>query len=128
MFTRRANRVTSLTLFFESPRSIARRETVELRGGKPPVINLSSPRNVPVGTTVRIRSGRENARGLVQQCKTDRSRFLVTIQIQRGGQWLLELFPASNFDPGSHSVDKFISEERFSQLMNVIDSKARDAR
>ena len=99
----------------------ARREIVELRGGVLPRIKLSSPRNVPVGTKVSIQSGCHRAQGIVDTCQTDHSRCEMTVKIQRGGQWLMDLVPAANnYDPGVHSVNKFISDENLVQLMNEL--------
>jgi hypothetical protein len=99
-----------------------RRDTVELCGGLLPEIKLKSSHTVPVGTKVQIRNGRQTANGVVDKCRTDHSKYVVTVHIQRGGQWLLDLVPLSNYDPGVHSVNKFISEDRFLQLMGEMDS------
>jgi hypothetical protein len=99
----------------------SRRELVELRGGMLPKIKLRSPRTVPVGTKVSIQSGRHKAQGIVNQCETYHSRCDMTVEIQSGGQWLTDLVPvASCYDPGVHSVNKFICDESLVQLMNEL--------
>jgi len=114
--------MTSLSLYCDNsfPKTV-RGNTVELLGGVPPRINLLSPSSVPAGTKVRLRGGRRYARGFVDSCQSDPSGFVLTVQIELGGQWLLDLFPANNFDPGALSVNKFISDERLSQLTDEID-------
>jgi hypothetical protein len=117
--------MTSLSLYgIDRAEKTVRLSTVEICGGVPPVINLRSPSSVPAGTKVRIRGGRRYSRGFVDRCQSDPSGFVLTIQIESGGQWLLDLFPAYNFDPGALSVNQFITDERFSQLLDVMDTRA----
>lgn len=101
-----------------------RREIVQLRGGALPKIKLSSPNSVPVGTRVTIQSGRHRAQGIVEQCETGHFQFEMTVEIQRGGEWLMDLIPVPKYyDPGVHSVNKFISDEDLVQLMNELAPK-----
>jgi hypothetical protein len=102
----------------------ARREKVVLTGGALPKIKLSSPRSLPVGTDVIIQNGRNKAHGIVNKCLTDLPRYEMIVEIKAGGQWLTDLVPvASSFDPGVHSVNKFICDEDIVQLMNELAPK-----
>jgi hypothetical protein len=99
----------------------ARRELVELLGGGLPKIKLGTPRPVPVGTNVTIQSGRDKAVGVVTTCFGAKSRHEISVEIKRGGQWLLDLVPAASYyDPGVHSVNEFISDKDLVQLINQL--------
>lgn len=107
----------------------ARKQPVTLCGGVLPKINLRSPQGIPVGTPVRIRSGRQIAKGIVDCCENGELSCEVTVQIQRGGQWLLELVTGSGgYDPGVHLVNKFITDEELSQVMTELDSNSHSTR
>jgi hypothetical protein len=121
--------MTSVALLcIDSARRGTRKQLVTLCGGVLPRINLRSPRIVPIGTPVRLRNGRQTAKGVVHACRSAKRTCVLTIQIEQGGQWLCELLSGSGgYDPGVHLVNQFITDQQLSQVMDEMDSKCHSA-
>jgi hypothetical protein len=110
-------------LCVDSAKNGTRRQLVTLCGGVLPNINLRSSRIVPIGTPVHLRNGRHSAKGFVHGCRSAKKTCILTIQIENGGQWLLDLLSGSGgYDPGVHLVNKFITDQQLSQVMADADS------
>lgn len=121
--------MTSVALLcIDSAKKSTRKQLVTLCGGVLPTINLRSPRVVPIGTQVRLRNGRQSAKGFVHGCRSAKRTCVLTIRIEQGGQWLFDLLSGSGgYDPGVHLVNQFITDEQLSQVMGETDSKCHSA-
>jgi hypothetical protein len=117
--------MTKLSL--RSPGNVS--ESVELRGVKSEQVVVHSPRSVSTGASVHVRKGHRHSSGVVLNCEPDRNRFVVTIKVGKGSDWLLKLHPQEHeFDPGALCVDDFLSIEQLSCLMEQTSSKSHNAR
>ncbi len=113
----------------EKDKKVLRKHLVTLCGGVLPTLNLRSGEAIPAGTALRIRNGRNIAKGMVSECQGGVSDYVVTVKISRGGQWLLDLVAYSGtHDPGVLSVNDFMTESQLSELLTEYESHTHTAR
>jgi hypothetical protein len=91
-------------------------------------MELHASEPLPTGSKVRIQCGRKSAEGVVKKCQAEHMGFRLSVQVLKGKDWLLKLPPCTNhFDPGLLSVENFISDEQFLQLLNEMEVNVRHA-